>query len=133
MDCDHLYTYHNTCKNRIWKNNKIAVFLIKLFSLFLTWFLKTLIEDRFWWKMIFEWRRQLMDDDLWWTTFNKRLFRLKTTFNGRQPLVKNTLWWKKIFDGIWSLNEDTLYTRWHWWKTLWQKTPCDGRQGNKNW
>ena len=48
------------------------------------------------WKMTFDGRRPLMEDDLWW----------KTTFEGTRPLMEDDLWWKTPFDGRRSSMED---------------------------
>ena len=51
-----------------------------------------------WWKMTFNGRQSLMEDNLQW----------KTTFDGRQLLMEDNLQWKTTFDGRWPSMEDDL-------------------------
>ena len=77
------------------------------------------MENGLWWKMTFDGRQPLMQDDLWW----------KMTFNGRQPLLEDNLQWKPICDGRRHLIEDNLDERRFFMEdNLWSNMTFDGRR-----
>ena len=96
-------------------------------------FLLEEIEDNLWLKTTFDGRQPLMEDTLWWkATFDNEIW-LKTTFNGRQPLIEAT------FDERPPLKEEDLLRkitfdgRWPLMDyDLHWKTIFDGRQSSCN-
>ena len=53
-----------------------------------------------WWKMSFDGRQPLKEDNHWW----------RTTFDKIQPLIEDDLSWETPFNGRWLLMDDVL-----WW------------------